>query len=143
MATFATTAVGLTPKIRLGYWAIRGLAQPIRYLLEYTAGPDGWEDILYKQAGPTDPVPFDKSCWFDGKSTLGLDFPNLPYMYDEANNLKLTQSQSIIRHIARLHPSRNLLGGDLVCQAKVDLILSEFADCKVAFTPLFQLLPLL
>ena len=27
------------PPIKLGYWKIRGLAQPIRYLLEYTEHP--------------------------------------------------------------------------------------------------------
>ena len=27
------------PPIQLGYWKIRGLAQPIRYLLEYTEHP--------------------------------------------------------------------------------------------------------
>ena len=27
------------PPIMLGYWKIRGLAQPIRYLLEYTEHP--------------------------------------------------------------------------------------------------------
>jgi hypothetical protein len=25
---------------------------------------------------------FDKSCWFDIKFSLGLDFPNLPYYMD-------------------------------------------------------------
>ena len=29
------------------------------------------------------PAPnFDKSCWFDIKFDLGLDFPNLPYYKD-------------------------------------------------------------
>lgn len=33
-------------KIILGYWKIRGLAQPIRYLLEYIEHP--YEDVLYE-----------------------------------------------------------------------------------------------
>ena len=29
------------------------------------------------------PAPdFDRSCWFDQKFKLGLDFPNLPYFID-------------------------------------------------------------
>ena len=34
------------PKIILGYWKIRGLAHPIRYLLEYIEHP--YEDVLYE-----------------------------------------------------------------------------------------------
>lgn len=33
--------------IKLGYWKIRGLAQPIRYLLEYIEHP--WVDEHYEQ----------------------------------------------------------------------------------------------
>jgi len=32
--------------IKLGYWKIRGLAQPIRYLLEYTEHP--YEEVAYE-----------------------------------------------------------------------------------------------
>ena len=76
--------------LKLGYWNIRGLAQPIRLLLEYTEIP--WVDELYKQEGPNSSKPFDKSCWFNVKNSLGLDFPNLPYLIDEQTNFKLCQS---------------------------------------------------
>ena len=42
---------------------------------------------------------YDKSCWTDIKDNLGLDFPNLPYFLD--GNIKITQSNAILRHIAR------------------------------------------
>ena len=35
------------PKIVLGYWKIRGLAQQIRYLLEYIQHP--YEEVLFEQ----------------------------------------------------------------------------------------------
>lgn len=120
--------------IKLGYWNIRGLAQPVRYLLQYTGS--SWEDVLFVQGGPTDPIPYDKSCWFTVKPSLGLDFPNLPFMVDESNGIRLTQSQAIIRYVARLHPHLNLLGSDIQSQSKVDLVLAEFADCKGRMTGL-------
>jgi glutathione S-transferase len=121
-------------KLQLGYWNIRGLAQSIRYVLEYTGS--AWEDVLYCQAGPNDSIPFDKSCWFEKKEVLGLDFPNLPYFVDEKNGIKITQSQTILRYVARIHPELNLCGTDLVSQTHVDLVLAEFSDCKGRMTGL-------
>ena len=48
------------------------LAQPIRLLLEYTGTK--YEEKFYK-CGPA--PDFDKSCWFDNKFSLSLDFPNV------------------------------------------------------------------
>lgn len=58
---------------------------------------------------------FDDSCWTDVKYTLGLDFPNLPYMFDSSNNCKLSQSGAILRYIAR---KADLLGKDDVQKGK-------------------------
>ena len=44
---------------------------------------------------------YDKSCWFDIKYSLGFDFPNLPYFID--GDVKLTQTNAILRHISRKH----------------------------------------
>lgn len=48
--------------IKLGYWKIRGLAQPIRFLLEYVEHP--WEDVLYEQG---DAPNYSIECWTDVK----------------------------------------------------------------------------
>ena len=69
----------MSEKPELGYWAIRGLAQPIRLLLAYTGTK--FVDTKYKVTG-TAPN-FDKSAWFSIKFSLGLDFPNLPYFKDD------------------------------------------------------------
>ncbi|NXL75154.1 GSTM5 transferase, partial [Leptocoma aspasia] len=44
---------------------------------------------------------YDKSQWINEKEKLGLDFPNLPYFIDGPT--KLTQSNAILRYIARKH----------------------------------------
>lgn len=102
----------------LAYWSIRGLAQPIRLLLAYTGTE--YEDKRYV-VGPG----FDKSCWFDVKFTLGLDFPNLPYYID--GDVKLTQSNAILRYIARKH---NLIGTDDNEKTRVDLMENEIGDFR-------------
>ena len=61
-------------KPRLGYWNIRGFAQPIRLLLVY-AGVD-FEDIRYNYIPAADGT-WDRSEWLSEKFTLGLDFPNV------------------------------------------------------------------
>jgi len=80
----------------LAYWSIRGLAQPVRLLLAHVG--QEFEDKKY-ECGPA--PTFDKSCWFDEKPNLGLDFPNLPYYVD--GDVKLTQSTAILRFLADKH----------------------------------------
>ena len=63
--------------LKLGYWKIRGLAQPIRLMCEY--GELAFEDVQYELEGPPG---FSGAAWGDVKQTLGLDFPNLPYLID-------------------------------------------------------------
>jgi glutathione S-transferase len=78
----------------LGYWNIRGLAQPIRLMLSYAE--EQFEDKLYKYG----PAPeYSRSDWTNVKFTLDLDFPNLPYYID--GDQKITQSLAIMRYLAR------------------------------------------
>jgi len=80
----------------LGYWAIRGLAEPLRYMLHYTGTT--FEDKQYTLG---DAPTFSKDEWLADKDNLGLEFPNLPYYID--GDLKLTESSAISGHIARKH----------------------------------------
>ena len=65
-----------------------------RLLLEYTGSE--YEDKKLS-CGPA--PDFDKSCWFDHKFKLGLDFPNVPYYKD--GEVSLTQTNAILKYIAR------------------------------------------
>ncbi|KAF7484875.1 Hypothetical predicted protein [Marmota monax] len=80
----------------LGYWDIRGLAHAIRLLLEYT--DSNYEEKRYTMGDAPD---YDRSQWLDEKFKLGLDFPNLPYLIDGPH--RITQSNAILRYIARKH----------------------------------------
>jgi glutathione S-transferase len=102
----------------LGYWNIRGLATPIRLALEH-AGV-AYEEKLYECGPPPD---FDKSSWLNEKFTLGLDFPNLPYYMD--GDVKLTQSQVILRYLARKH---NMEGANEQERLRADLAAAQVMD---------------
>lgn len=106
--------------VTLGYWDIRGLAQPIRLLLAYSG--EEWENKLYACGSPPE---FSRDAWLQDKFSLGLDFPNLPYLID--GDVKISQSNTIIRYIARKH---GLLGKTDEEQLRADLLESEINDFR-------------
>ncbi|XP_077575817.1 glutathione S-transferase Mu 3-like [Stigmatopora nigra] len=109
--------------MKLAYWDIRGLAQPIRLLLEYTGTE--YEDKFYSCGEAPD---YDKSCWFNEKQKLGMDFPNLPYLED--GNRKIVQSNAIMRYIARKH---NLCGESEDEKIRVDIMENQSMDFRNGF----------
>lgn len=112
--------------ITLAYWDIRGLAQPIRLLLEYTG--EEYEDKYYVCGEAPN---YDKTCWIDVKNKLGLDFPNLPYLLD--GDRKITQSNAIMRYIARKH---NMCGETEDEKVRVDIIENQSMDFRNGFVRL-------
>ncbi|KAM5257052.1 glutathione S-transferase Mu 2 isoform 8-T8 [Ctenodactylus gundi] len=105
----------------LGYWDIRGLAHAIRLLLEYT--DSSYEEKRYTMGDAPD---FDRSQWLNEKFKLGLDFPNLPYLIDGAH--KLTQSNAIMRYIARKH---NMCGETEEEKIRVDMLENQAMDTRM------------
>jgi glutathione S-transferase len=81
--------------IILGYWDIRALGHPIRFLLEVAEAD--YEEEIYSVEGS--PPNCSKAKWFALKPSLPLDFPNLPYLYH--GEVKITQSLAIMRYLAR------------------------------------------
>uniref|UniRef100_A0A671G6Q5 Glutathione S-transferase n=1 Tax=Rhinolophus ferrumequinum TaxID=59479 RepID=A0A671G6Q5_RHIFE len=117
----------------LGYWDIRGLAHAIRLLLEYT--DSNYEEKKYAMGDAPD---YDRSQWLSEKFKLGLDFPNLPYLIDGAH--RLTQSNAILRYIARKH---NLCGETEEERIRVDILENEVMDSSnqlatVCYSPEFE-----
>ncbi|MED6272480.1 Glutathione S-transferase Mu 1, partial [Characodon lateralis] len=93
---FSLKTRGIKMTMLLAYWDVRGFVGHIRLMLEYTKS-----DYKEKFYVVGDAPGFDKSCWFNEKFKLGLDFPNLPYLID--GDKKVTQSMAILRYIARKH----------------------------------------
>ncbi|XP_070574581.1 glutathione S-transferase Mu 1-like isoform X4 [Ptychodera flava] len=95
--------------------------QPIRYLAEYI-GID-YEEKRYEMGPAPD---FSMDDWMKEKYTLGLEFPNLPYMID--GDVKLTQSYAIMRYLAR---KENLLGTNDEEVIRVDLIAEQSQELRL------------
>ncbi|CAG9314993.1 unnamed protein product [Blepharisma stoltei] len=108
----------------LGYWEIRGYAEPLRMLLAHFGV--AFEDKQYILGPAPD---FDRSDWLNVKETLGFDFPNLPYFIDE--NIKLTETLAIYEYIcAKYNPS--YLGNTIVEKAYVAMITGVLRDFNSA-----------
>ncbi|XP_007947811.1 glutathione S-transferase Mu 1-like [Orycteropus afer afer] len=105
----------------LGYWDLRGLAHAIRLLLEYT--DSNYEEKKYTMG---DAPYYDRSQWLNEKFKLGLDFPNLPYLIDGAH--KITQSNAILRYIARKH---NMCGETEEEEIRVDMLENQVMDTRM------------
>jgi len=73
----------------LGYWAIRGLAEPCRTLLEYLQVP--YKQIIYHK----------EEEWVPVKETSTFLFPNLPYLEVE-DKKTITESEAIWIRICEL-----------------------------------------
>uniref|UniRef100_A0A7N5JPN1 Glutathione S-transferase n=1 Tax=Ailuropoda melanoleuca TaxID=9646 RepID=A0A7N5JPN1_AILME len=140
-----TAKRSLTMAMILGYWDIRGVS-------EGAAGLGGKEThggrkcaavgtnttrMFLLRAGCSSALhsglsfsapDYDRSQWLNEKFKLGLDFPNLPYLIDGAH--KVTQSNAILRYIARKH---NLCGETEEEKIRVDILENEVMDTRLYF----------
>ncbi|NXN92378.1 GSTM2 transferase, partial [Rhinopomastus cyanomelas] len=82
---------------------------------------------------------FDRSDWTNEKEKLGLDFPNvvspllsplhqLPYLID--GPIKVTQSNAILRYIARKH---GMVGDTEEEKMQVDMMENHIVDLRMRF----------
>jgi len=75
--------------LKLNYWALHGLGGQIRFLLEYANA--NYED---------NQITMDKAEeWFATKETLGLAYPNLPWLSD--GDVKICESMAIMKYLGR------------------------------------------
>jgi len=119
----------------LGYWSIRGLAQPIRYMLHYLGVE--YEEKQYDMQPGTSRAELQKE-WSEVKETLGLELPNLPYYID--GDLKISESRAIVGRFARKH---NLAGSCEKDYIRLDVAAGIMADILIsigtfAYDPQFE-----
>ena len=90
-------------EITLGYWGIRGLGQPIRFLLVSAGVPFSEVRLGVLQDGTLLNENEEGEDWDNVRSTLGMPFPNLPYLIDTSGGslVSLSQSNAILRYLAR------------------------------------------
>eukprot|EP00918_Siedleckia_nematoides_P082663 GHVU01181162.1.p1 GENE.GHVU01181162.1~~GHVU01181162.1.p1 ORF type:complete len:231 (-),score=54.54 GHVU01181162.1:923-1615(-) len=110
--------------VTFGYWNIRGLAQPIRLLMEYLKVE--YKDRQYNVAQLPDGT-WDRSEWTKEKETLGMSFPNLPYLLD--GDVKISESIAIMRHLVRKYKPE-LMGKTDPERAQVDELVGVICDLR-------------
>jgi len=100
-----------------GYWAIRGRAQVPRLLLAYSG-------LKFTSKNYT-----NKEEWFNhDKQSLGLPFPNLPYLID--GNVKMTESEAISWYIIERSGHKELEGKNLADRAMIGNINGVLGDLQ-------------
>ena len=81
------------PRLLLGYWAIRGLGQPIRLLLEHVGLPyaDKRYHIQLAEAATAEaPAKWDRSEWYSEKHDLGARRRNpRPLLYGDLGEIEV------------------------------------------------------
>lgn len=107
-------------EIILGYWNIRGFGEPSRLLLQYTG--TSFVNKLYNFGDAPD---FKRDEWLNEKNSIGLDFPNLPYLID--GNLKLTQARTILSHLGRKF---HLMGSTEEETSMIELLIDQSNDLR-------------
>lgn len=125
--------------ITLGYWGIRGLAQPIRFLLVCAGIPFSEVRLGVLQDGTLLDKDEEGIDWNKHRSTLEMPFPNLPYLIDisEDSPVSLSQSNAILRYLARRF---NFYGDSETDRIEIDLLQDEAYDFRneiigTAYTP--------
>ena len=116
-------------EFELGYWAIRGLAQPIRYLFAFSQVPLSEVRIGVDMHGEV--LEDESSDWHQLRDTLPMPFPNLPYLIDRRGEtpIYLAQSNAILRYLGREFE----LYGDCSTDARtIDMLQEEIYDYRNA-----------
>jgi glutathione S-transferase len=111
-------------KMELGYWAIRGLAQPIRLLLVYVGTP--FSDVRY---GVNQDGTQCVNDWEVKKVELKMPFPNLPYLIDSTGEaeVRVSQSNSVMRYLGRRF---DLYGQTLAEYTAIDVLQDDAYDYR-------------
>ena len=116
--------------IQLGYWALRGLGQPIRFLLAFVKEP--FSEIRLG-AHPDGSLMNDRSLesadWDEHKHNIQFAFPNLPYLIDTSGpqEIRLTQSNAIFRYLGRRF---DLYGDNEAQRCEIDMLQDEAYDYR-------------
>lgn len=114
----------------LGYWDTRGFVAPIRYVLHYSGVR--FTDYMY---GDSERASATKEDYQTTKFNMGMDFPNLPYLWD--GDLKITEMDAVMHYICTKW-NKDLLGKNCTDSTRVRMLESLNRDLrKAAYFPVF------
>jgi glutathione S-transferase len=115
--------------IIFGYWAIRGKGQVPRLLLAYTGTK--FTPKIYNFNSQV-----NREQWFvHEKQSLGLPFPNLPYLID--GDVKMTEMEAISWYIIERSNKRELEGKTIADRGMIGNINGVLTDIMSDIIKLF------
>ena len=116
-------------EITLGYWGIRGLGQPIRFLLVYAGIPFSETRLGVLQDGTILNKNKEGDDWAWVRETLDMPFRNLPYLIDTSGPtpISMTQSNAILRYLARRF---DLYGDSESDRVEIDVLQEQAYDFR-------------
>ena len=116
-------------EITLGYWGIRGLGQPIRFLLVSADVPFSEVRLGVSQDGTILHENKEDEDWDSVRSKLDMPFPNLPYLIDTsgASPVSLSQSNAILRYLARRF---DFYGDSKTDRVEIDILQEQAYDLR-------------
>lgn len=116
-------------ELTLGYWGIRGLAQPVRFLLAFVEVPFSEVRLGVDANGSIMSKNQEDADWNPVRITLDTPFPNLPYLIDSSGSspVTITQSNAILRYLARRF---DLYGDAELERIEIDVLQDEAYDFR-------------
>ena len=76
---------------------------------------------------------FSSESWTSVKNTLGLDFPNVPYLIDPIEDVRITDPLAIMTYLCKKY-APELLGSSIDVKSETDMLYSYMNDAKQAIT---------
>lgn len=121
-----TTQMAETDEITVGYWAIRGLAAPLRMMVMFAGRP--LKSVHYECVSNVEKNGFDHSAWFSVKDQLKAENPlvNLPYV-QVGNGPLVAQSNACFQYLGR---TLGLMGDSDMEYCQVEQLLCEAMDLR-------------
>ncbi len=103
--------------MELGYWAIKGIAEPQRLLLNYV-------NLKYDEYNPA-----SWEAWFAKKFKMNTNFPNLPYLKN--GDLVVTESSAIPFYIIQQANRPELFGKSEADKIQEQILLGVLTEIRI------------
>ena len=114
--------------MELGYWDIKGQAQPIRWLIKYIG-------LNIKEYNPK-----NREEWNKKKEEIRLEFPfpKLPYFYDSIKKEYVTEAKAVFAKIAYLANKPEMTGKCERDKIQVEMVYGIISEVKAFYLEKFN-----
>ena len=109
-----------TSMIEFGYWPVKNLGEPIRWMM-------GYMNIPYQEYNP----PTQEDWYMNKRASLRLDFPAMPYLID--GDVRLSDAKAIPYYLVIKAQMPDMIGKSLEDRAHLQMLECSLDDLKKMF----------